>query len=498
MNTDESGRVEPSPLMNTNRIVIRDVAEELKRKDDKKFIDLEEKKEVLENKIAEVDLLEGSSSDLLIQNSESVQEVPSTIQDITTVTELTSPDELISTETLSRICNPEIQIAEMTNVDISSLLNFDQTQVLNQKVSKQKNNKGAMVGVYYYPWYGSDFHGGKYVREKLLPRQFPSLGEYNDKQCEVIAQHLVWSRTSNIKLWATSWWGPNKRTDKTLRDNILTNPLLGDMKIAIHYETPGRTKFNSTSDKFTSLHNVGPDFSYMAENYFDHPNYYRINNKPVVVIYLSRSLAKFGMLQNATEIMRSSAAQQGHDIYIIGDYNFGTLKDFKKAGMEYLDAVTNFDAYGSMRATGYVGKERLNDFYKEQEQWQKAAQQLSVGFVPAVTPGYNDKAVRDGNSPLSRKIEADAEYGSLFQNMLENAIDTVDKNADNLILINSFNEWHEDTQIEPMRVARPTALNSGAFEILSSPNSTAIDYTEGLLYEGYGTRYLDILRDVTV
>ena len=36
------------------------------------------------------------------------------------------------------------------------------------------------VGVYYYPWYGDDFHGGRYLREHLQPPQLPSLGEYDD------------------------------------------------------------------------------------------------------------------------------------------------------------------------------------------------------------------------------------------------------------------------------------------------------------------------------
>ena len=36
------------------------------------------------------------------------------------------------------------------------------------------------VGVYYYPWYAGDFHGGSYMREHLQPPQPPSLGEYGD------------------------------------------------------------------------------------------------------------------------------------------------------------------------------------------------------------------------------------------------------------------------------------------------------------------------------
>jgi hypothetical protein len=54
---------------------------------------------------------------------------------------------------------------------------------------------------------------------------------------------------------------------------------------------------------------------------------------------------------------------------------------------------------------------------------------------------------------------------------------------DNLILVNSFNEWHEDTQIEP-------AVGDTA--------SYPVQLTAGLQYEGYGELYLNILRQSTV
>jgi hypothetical protein len=72
--------------------------------------------------------------------------------------------------------------------------------------------------------------------------------------------------------------------------------------------------------------------------------------------------------------------------------------------------------------------------------------------------------------------------------MLEDAVlPNTDPTIDELILVTSFNEWHEDTQIEPVIRADPTAADD-------SPGGGG--YTDGLAYEGYGLRYLDILRNV--
>jgi hypothetical protein len=63
----------------------------------------------------------------------------------------------------------------------------------------------TIVGVYYYPWYGDDFHRNEgYLREQLEPRQEPTLGEYDDTEAATIGQHLEWSRKANIRLWVCS------------------------------------------------------------------------------------------------------------------------------------------------------------------------------------------------------------------------------------------------------------------------------------------------------
>ena len=335
------------------------------------------------------------------------------------------------------------------------------------------------VGVYYYPWYGSDFHGGKYMRARLVPPQYPTLGEYDDREVSVISQHLAWSRQAHISLWVASWWGPDRREDQTLLQRILPHPELGDIRIALFYETTGRTR------SFSSFDLVGSDIAYMAEHYFNHPNYLKIEGKPVLIVYLTRVLSRNGTLGEVVGAMRASAAQAGQELYIIGDEVFGQPPNSSNA-LGLLDAVTNYDVYGSMGAKGYAGQHAVDRYYRAQAQWRALAHEAGAAFVPAATPGFNDKGVRGGHEATSRKLDSDAEYGSLFRAMLEQAVAHTDDATGNMLLITSWNEWHEDTQIEPIAEAPPTALDD---------SDSGKAFSEGLSYEGYGERYLQILRD---
>jgi len=347
------------------------------------------------------------------------------------------------------------------------------------------------IGVYYYPWHGSDFHGGKYLREFLNPPQFPSLGEYDDTQGATIQQHYEWTLYAQISVWIASWWGPERRTDTILLDSIL--PHLEtienseqNLQIAIHYETSGRTS------GFADFSNVGSDIHYLTANYFTHPNYYFINGRPVIVIYLTRVMSKeedFSIIQNFISLMRTAALDDGYDIYIIADEIFRRAPDEPRQAFDLYDAITGYDVYGSMMINTalYAGQETVDVFFEEQSKWRDLAHEKQVSYIPCITPGFNDKGVREGHFPLSRQLDNLSEHGSLFSAMAEQAIGLLDQSSDSLLFVTSFNEWHEDTQIEPVDIADLTNVDS---------SDSTVEYTMELLYEGYGTKYLDILRDI--
>ena len=336
------------------------------------------------------------------------------------------------------------------------------------------------VGVFYYPW---SYTGKGTLREQL--GEEPTLGYYDASDQQTVTQHLAWSRLANIRMWAVSWKGPDSEEDITVKNSIFAYPMLGKHKIALLYETLGRIQqeFNYSTNQ------VASDIEYICQSYFDHPNYFTINGRPVLFVYLTRKLQALGLMTTVIDLMRGANCGN-HTLYIVGDQVFGQAPESKNLTayqpFELLDAVTNYDVYGSMGIYGYAGEQDVINYYQHDELgWRQQALAAQCGFVPSVAAGYNDLGVRPEahHAPLSRRLTSNSSpEGSLFQVSLEQARLLVDPAMNNLLMVTSFNEWHEDTQIEPC-VGKATSL----------PDTL----THGLEYEGYGELYLDILRETT-
>lgn len=355
-------------------------------------------------------------------------------------------------------------------------------------LSSRSANAEPVVGAYYYPWYGT-FAGGHSVNQSLRghlsPPQPPALGEYNSRDAATVAAHIDQSHRGNIDFWAVSWWGPTSAANITLRDAILTNPRAAELKYAVHYESPGRLgSFDNPS-----FANLVPDFRYLAANYFQNPNYLAIGGRPVVFMYLTRAYFKSQAARDAVAELRSTMqAEIGVNPYIVGDDLFGPL-NLERARL--WDAVTDFDVYGtSLQAHGSTsaGLAHLAGIY---DAARNTLANENIGFIPTASPGFNDKGVRDGHPAAPRYMtdNPNSQAGELFDRMLrEVVVPRVDARADNILMINSFNEWHEDTQIEMSVIAEAT----------SADDSGTGRYSEGHLYEGYGGKYLDLLHAATV
>jgi glycoprotein endo-alpha-1,2-mannosidase len=346
-----------------------------------------------------------------------------------------------------------------------------------------------LVGAYYYPWYGT-FTGGhswtQTLREHLVPQQPPALGYYNSRSSATIEGQIDESHRGNISFWATSWWGPGSAEDITIRNNILTDPRAGELKYAVQYESTGR--LGSFANPTYS--NLLPDFQYLAQNYFNNPNYYRINNRPVVFLYLTRAYFNTQAGQSAVANLRQSMTSQfGVNPYLIGDDVFPGQNNAQRAGL--WDAITDFDVYGSALQAYGSTTTAVSALANQFQSAKQMAQSVNVGFIPSVSPGFNDSAVRSGHTAAPRYLTdvPGAPEGSLFSAELNQAVlPNLDPTTGNMLMVSTFNEWHEDTQIEPTIVANSTTQDSSGTGL----------YTQGNSYSGYGNLYLDQLRVATV
>jgi hypothetical protein len=342
---------------------------------------------------------------------------------------------------------------------------------------------GIMVGAYYYPWYGPGKHPvSDSLRLHLVPQQDSELGEYDSSSSEVISRHIDYSHQANIHFWLCSWWGPGTNEDNVFRHSILPHPYANELKYAILYESTGR--LGSFSDPDYS--NLLPDFQYFADNYFNNPNYLKIDGRPVIFIYLTRVYFRSSSGYDALANLRAAVP----DIYIIADDVFG--RNYSSNNASKWDAVTAYDVYGQTLQSYGSTKAALDELKRIISQAKNAANSVGVGLIPFATPGFNDRYIGGGHRGAPRYFEDEpaSVEGDLFRAMLRDVVvPKVDPLSQNILMITSFNEWHEDTQIEPtMGTAGKTNKDDSA---------SGSEYTQGDYYTDYGYLYLDILSQET-
>ena len=369
---------------------------------------------------------------------------------------------------------------------IGQVANWPSPAAINLATPRHQDDARPVVGAYYYPWYGvnnrpvaDDWTSA--LRQKLVPEQAPLAGHYRSDDAAVIAQHIAQSRAAGLVFWAVSWWGPGTATDRTLQDAILKHPDAGALRYAVLYESTGRL------GPFDSPHydQLVSDFLYLQEHFFGDANYLRINGRPVVFIYLTREYFRNRGLEELAEVRR-----QLGDVYIIGDDVFGP--NYNAQWARPFDAVTAYDVYGQSLGPHHATRAAIDALAKNYAAAHAAANSVGAAFAPAVSPGYNDTAVRRGHPGSARyfREEPDSKEGDLFRAMIrEAALPNLDDGCGGLMLVTSFNEWYEDTQIE---------ATAGTSATTSSDNSDdQARFTGGDRYADYGRLYLEILHDET-
>lgn len=359
-----------------------------------------------------------------------------------------------------------------------------------------------LVGAHYYHWYPGNWSAGN-LRDQLDPPQEQALGQYASTDVAVAEQHIAWASEYGIDFFTLDWWPVNHQENQEAIPRFLAASNIGDVSFSIFYETwdlafdPARgyadMDLPGVREAFVE------DMAQLADQYFDHPSYLRIDGRPVVILYLTRVLV--GDVAGAMGEVREMWRQRGYDPFVLADEIFWnvTAADTRPAAftrrpqasrIRLFDAITAYNPYeaGDRRYAGYGADtpfvSDVNDLYQRH----RDATGGDVPVVPDVLPGYNDRGVRPtlDHYVIPRAWSPGAPEGTFLSEMLRQVADRwIDPRAP-MVLVTTWNEWNEDTGIEPLAPAEPTAADTA---------TDGISRTEGVPYEGFGMRYLEVLRD---
>ena len=271
---------------------------------------------------------------------------------------------------------------------------------------------------------------------------------YDSRDENLINEHIDEATGHGIDFFNISWWGPHSWEDVTIKSYFLDAELSDEIKFCIFYESLGRlgsvwVEENGNRNKRIDLddsanrYTLLSDFRYIAENYFNHPSYLKIDGRPVVSVYLARSMS--GDIEGALNELRAEMKRMGFDIFILADEVYWRSPNTpgQDERTRLFDAVFAYNMHSN-------DSEKNDNFVElslaKFEEWRASAEPLGVEFVPNVLPGFDKRFHRNFNAyPIERTPENLSQF-------MQDSLDLL--SSSNMILITSYNEWHEGTQVE--------------------------------------------------
>lgn len=335
---------------------------------------------------------------------------------------------------------------------------YYQNLTLKLSCTKLKFHKvSKLVLAFYYPWYGSKYgptHAWRHWRHWYLnttnskiikwynpnvfinhrrdigAAHYPLLGPYDCLNETIIKIHFKWAEEAGIDAFVCSWWGISSFEDKVFRKMLeIAEREHFKIKLTIYYESVGLTRNRSSKD-------VANDIIYIIRNYAKYSSFLKYKGKPVIFVYAVEVQPKMFWSDVINYLKKANIS-----VLLIAD----TMNEF------YADIFSGIHIYNPLDKllidpTGSL----LNFTYK----WMKEiAERHHLIFVATVTPGYNDTKVRWPGKVLDR------ESGRIYNITWRVAI----ANRPDWIIITTWNEWHEGTEIEPSLEYNYKYLNLTAY-----------------------------------
>jgi len=296
---------------------------------------------------------------------------------------------------------------------------------------------------------------------------YPLLGDYWSEDPEVVEQQIEWAVEYGVDAFSIEWDSPNEDSlgipmERIMDEVLLVAPnihkirwcIFYDFNLRLHFfedqgvdisQTPN---FNQQIVRETFVN----DFVHFATKYFHHPQYLRIDERPVVYIWATHGFR--GDPTSAVLEARQRVAELGYDVYIVGDeVCYGCLN---RAKASLFDATSTFTFlipgvnYYSLTDVGVAAEKTDIAFSWWREKiadMTVTGREESVNFQPGWAPQYDESYYID-YKPIYVPANSKEQVTQIAEVTRDHAQPAGEEKL-KLIWLNTWNNWAETTTVEP-------------------------------------------------
>lgn len=302
------------------------------------------------------------------------------------------------------------------------------------------------VGVYYFPGWSLYSHWDP-IRN--FPDRMPVLGYYAEGDPQILDWQIKWAVEHGVRFFAVDWYWGSSALPATERGEWPNNFLQaysssvyrGYVGFCIVYADDNVGDTASGQADFLNITQA------WINEYFSRPEYYKINQTPVVILTNPSQLdAELGgSAKQALEAARQLARQAGFNgIYFVAAANTADVSQLVSDGYDALSAYNypsagtfdpDQDTYSSMVA-GYASI------------WDPIIAASSVPYVIPTTSGFDNTPWAPYDAPF--ELVRTGPTPDEFQQMLQMAKSRIDAGkAPGIVLVEAWNELGEGSYVEP-------------------------------------------------
>lgn len=285
---------------------------------------------------------------------------------------------------------------------------------------------GKIALAFYYDWYSNPEVSGQWghwnechytarnpatVDERgyrdLGAAHNPRLGAYDSLDPEVVEAHIGMADEAGIDVLATTWWG---QSDSRF-EMILGAAAKAQTKVALYWETVTEPGVGGVVDDMR-----------WALDRAAHPGYFTHEGRPVLFVY-RRTFSQVSWWSDWQEAIET--IRKDHDPLLIADTSA-------------IEAMYLFDGFHiTTTVLQVLMGEDMVAFHRNMRDVCGAMGKI---YAAPVIPGFDNSRVHEEG-----RLVADRLDGRLYEDQWKAALACDPE----WVMVNSFNEWHEGSEIEP-------------------------------------------------